>query len=74
MRTGNTIDGMYFLLLVIPFILSFWIGDLLRKKIVSHLVLESYWSQSLSNFVGILIYFLIIITGISVGFLLIKLV
>ena len=74
MRTGNTIDGMYFLLLVIPFLLSFWIGDLLRKKIVSHLVLESYWSQSLSNFVGILVDFLIIITGISVGFLLIKLV
>jgi hypothetical protein len=74
MRTGNTIDGMYFLLLVIPFLLSFWIGDLLRKKIVSHLVLESYWSQSLSNFVGILVDFLIIITGISAGFLLIKLV
>jgi hypothetical protein len=74
MRTGNTIDGMYFLLLVIPFILSFWVGDLLRKKIVSHLVLESYWSQNLSNFVGILVDFLIIITGISVGLLLIKLV
>ena len=74
MRTGNTIGGMYFLLLVIPFILSFWFGDLLRKKIVSHLVLESYWSQNLSNFVGILVDFLIIITGISVGFLLIKLV
>jgi hypothetical protein len=74
MRTGNTIDGMYFLLLVIPFILSFWFGDLLRKKIVFHLVLESYWSQNLSNFVGILADFLIIITGISVGFLLIKLI
>jgi hypothetical protein len=74
MRTGNTIDGMYFLLLVIPFVLSFWIGDLLRKKIVSHLVLESYWSQKNSTFVGILIEFLIIITGVSVGFLLIKLV
>jgi hypothetical protein len=74
MRTGNPIDGMYFFLLIIPFFLSIWIGDLLRKKILSHLVLESYWSQSLSNFVGILVDFLIIITGISAGFLLIKLV
>jgi hypothetical protein len=74
MRTGNPIDGMYFFLLIIPFVISFWIGDLLRKKILSHLVLESYWSQNLSNFVGILVDFLIIITGISVGLLLIKLV
>jgi hypothetical protein len=74
MRTGNTIDGMYFFLLVIPFVLSFWIGDLLRKKSVSHLVLESYWSQNLSTFVGILVEILIIITGVSIGFLLIKLV
>jgi hypothetical protein len=74
MRTGNTIDGMYFFLIIIPFVLSFWIGDLSRKKILSHLVLESYWSQSLSTFVGILVEILIIVTGVSVGFLLIKLV
>jgi len=74
MRTGNTIDGMYFFLLFIPFVLSFWIGDLLRKKIVSHLVLESYWSQNISTFVGILVEILIIITGVSIGLLLTKLV
>lgn len=74
MRTGNPIDGMYFFLLVIPFFLSFWIGDLSRKKIVSHLVLESYWSQNLSAFLGIIVETLIIATGVSVGFLLIKLV
>jgi hypothetical protein len=74
MRTGNPIDGMYFFLLIIPFVLSFWIGDLLRKKIVSHLVLESYWSQNLSTVVGSFVEILIIITGVSAGFLLIKLV
>jgi hypothetical protein len=74
MRTGNPIDGMYFFLLIFPFVLSFWIGDLLRKKILSHLVLESYWSLNLSTFVGILVEIIIIITGVSVGFLLIKLV
>ena len=73
MRTGNPIDGMYFFLLIIPLVLSFWSGDLLRKKILSHLVLESNWSQNLSTFVGILIEILIIITGVSVGLLLIKL-
>jgi hypothetical protein len=74
MRTGNTTDGMYFFLLVIPFVLSFWVGDLLRKKIVSHLVFESYLSQNLSTFVGILAELLIIITGVSSGILLIKLI
>jgi hypothetical protein len=74
MRTGNTIDGMYFFLLVIPFALSFWIGDLLRKRIESHLVLEAYRSQNLSTFVGILVEILIILTGVSIGFLLINLV
>jgi hypothetical protein len=74
MRTGNPIDGMYFFLLIIPLVLSFWSGDLLRKKILSHLVLESNWSQNLSTFVGILVEILIIITGVSVAFLLIKLV
>jgi hypothetical protein len=74
MRTGNPIDGMYFFLLIFPFLLSIWIGDILRKRILSYLVLESYWSQNLSTFVGILVEIIIIITGVSVGFLLIKLV
>jgi hypothetical protein len=74
MRTGNPIDGMYFFFLIIPFILSLWIGDHLRKKILSQLVLENYCSQNLSTFVGILVEILIIITGVSLGLLLIKLV
>jgi hypothetical protein len=74
MKTGNPIDGMYFFLLILPFVLSFWFGDLLRKKILSHFVLESYWSQNLSAFLGILAELLIIITGASIGFLLLKLV
>ena len=74
MRTGNPIDGMYFFLLIIPFLLSTWFGDLLRKKIISHLVLENYWSQNLSSFVGILTEIIIIIVGVSIGLLLIKLV
>jgi hypothetical protein len=74
MRTGNPIDGMYLFLLIFPIILSIWIGDLLRKKILCHLVLESYRSQNISAIVGILIEIIIIITGVSVGFLLIKLV
>jgi hypothetical protein len=74
MKTGNPIDGMYFFLLILPVVLSFWIGDLLRKKILSHLILESYWRQDLSTLVGILVEIIIIISGVSVGFLLIKLV
>ena len=74
MKTGNPIDGMYFFLLIIPFAVSFWIGDLLRRKILSHLVLESHYSQYLSTFVGVFEEILIIITGVSLGLLLIKLI
>jgi len=74
MRTGNVNDGMYFFLLVIPVVLSFWIGEILRKKIVSHLVLDSNWSQNLPTLIGNFVEILIIIMGVSVGFLLIKLV
>jgi hypothetical protein len=73
MRTGNSIDGLYFLLIIIPFVLSFWFGDLTRRKILSYLVIENYLSQSLSSFVGILAEFLIIITGIAMGLLLVRL-
>jgi hypothetical protein len=74
MRTGNTSDGLYFFLLVLPFVLSFLVGELLRKKIVSRLVLESSWNQNLPTLVGNLVEILIIIIGVSVGFLLIKLI
>jgi hypothetical protein len=72
MRTGNPGDGMYFFLFIIPFLLSIWSGDLLRKKILSYLVLENYWSQSLSGLVGILAEIFIVLAGFSVGILLIK--
>jgi len=74
MRTGNPIDGAYFLLLVVPFLLSFWLGDFLRKKIEKQLVLQSYFGQNISILIGILAEILIIVTGVSTGFLLIKLV
>jgi len=74
MKTGNTADGLYFFLLVLPIVLSFLVGELLRKKIVSRLVLESNWSQNLPILVGNFVEILMVITGVSVGFLLIKLV
>jgi hypothetical protein len=74
MRTGNPIDGMYILLLVVPFLLSLWIGDLLRKKIVSHLVMQSSCNYNTSSFVGVIVETIILIIGIIIGLLLIKIV
>jgi hypothetical protein len=74
MRTGNTTDGLYFFLLILPLVLSYLVGELLRKKIVSHFVLESNWSQNLPMLIGNLVEVLIIITGVLAGFLLIKLI
>ena len=74
MRTGNPMDGAYFLLLFVPFMLSLWVGDVLRKKIVYHLISDHYWSQNLSAFVGISLQILIMITGFLVGSFLTKLI
>jgi hypothetical protein len=74
MKTGNTADGLYFFLFVLPLVLSIMVGELLRKKIVSRLVLESSWSHNLPILVGNLVEILIIITGVSVGFLLMRFV
>lgn len=67
-------DGMYFFMLVIPFVLSIWAGDLFRRKIESFLVVENYLSHNLSAIAGILAEILIIITGAGFGLLLVKLV
>ena len=74
MRVGNPMDGAYFLLLFVPFMLGLWAGDLLRKKIVYHLLLDRYWSQNLSSFVGVSVQILIIIIGVLVGSFLTKLI
>ena len=74
MRVGNPMDGAYFLLLIVPFMLSLWVGDLLRKKIVFHLLLYSYLGQNLSAFVGISVQILIMIIGVIVGSFLTKLI
>ena len=74
MRTGNPMDGAYFLLLFVPFMLSLWMGDVLRKKIVYHLISDHYWSQNPSAFVGISLQILIMITGFLVGSFLTKLI
>lgn len=74
MRTGNTADGMYFFLLVVPFIVSFFFGEVLRKTIISHLAIDGVCSQRVSILLGNLAEVLVIITGISAGILLVKLV
>jgi hypothetical protein len=72
MRAGNLTDGVYLIFLLIPFVLSLWIGDVLRKKILYRLALSGYYGQTLSGFIGILAEILIIITGISIGLLLVE--
>jgi hypothetical protein len=74
MRISNQMDGMYFLLLFIPFVVSIWMGDYLRKMIVSHLLLARSWSQPLSTIVGVSVQSLIMITGVLIGYFLIRLI
>jgi len=74
MRTGNTLDGMYFILLVAPIMLSIWFGDYLKEKIISHLVYEGHLNQNISTLAGIVIEILTIGIGLFVGTILVKLV
>jgi hypothetical protein len=74
MRAGNQMDGLYFFLLFAPIVLSIWAGDLLRKRIVSHLLLDCFWSQYLSVFIGVSVQILIMITGVLAGYFLVKLI
>jgi hypothetical protein len=71
MKTGNPIDGMYIFLIVIPLMVSLWGGDMLRKKIISHLVADSHWNHTVSSFVGIAVETVILAFGIMAGLLLI---
>ena len=73
MRTGNTIDGMYFFFLLIPFLLSLWGGDILRKRTVSNLMIQSNCNHYLSAFAGIFVEIVIIIIGVITGIVLIAL-
>jgi hypothetical protein len=73
MRTGNQSDGMYFFLFIIPVIMGFLAGELVRKRIFSLLVADGTCNQNVATFVGSMIEILIIISGLSLGFLLMKL-
>lgn len=74
MRTGNPLDGMYFLLLAVPFLLSLWLGDFVRKKIISRLVLQSPYGHYLSSCAGAVAEIVIITAGILTGLILIKMI
>jgi hypothetical protein len=74
MRTSSQMDGMYFFLLFTPFVLSIWAGDLLRKKIVHHLLADRFWGQNLSAFVGVSVQILVMTSGVLAGYFLAKLI
>lgn len=67
-------DGMYFLLLLVPIIVSILTGDYLRKKITSLLLMEYCCNPISSNTLGILAEILTVIAGIIIGFLLIRII
>jgi hypothetical protein len=73
MRSGDPMDGMYFLLLFVPFFLSVWAGDLLKKRLTEYLILDLFWSQNFSSFVGYSVQALVMLTGVLSGYVLIKL-
>jgi hypothetical protein len=67
-------DGAYFFLLFAPFVLSIWVGDILRRKIAGHLLLDRFGSQNILAFVGVSVQILIMIIGVLVGYFLTKLI
>jgi hypothetical protein len=74
MRSGNPLDGAYFFLLFGPFVLSICLGDILRRKIIGHLLLDRFESHNISTFVGFSAQILIMIIGVLAGYFLTKLI
>lgn len=73
MRSGDPMDGMYFLLLFGPFMLSAWAGDRLKRKLTEYLVVDLYWGQNFSTFVGYSVQALLMVFGVLCGYFLLKL-
>jgi hypothetical protein len=71
MRTGNPVDGMYLYFLIVPFMLSLWYGDIIRKKLESYLTIQSNCNHTLSSFAGIVVEAMILILRGLSGLLLI---
>ena len=67
MRSGNTMDGMYFFLLITPFIIGIWAGGLLKKNIINHLLLAQCRSQNLSVLAGVSTQILVMLIGLLSG-------
>ena len=67
-------DGFYILLLLVPLIVSIWLGDYLRKIVSSRLLLEQCFNQIASGLLGAFAEILTILTGIIIGLLLVRLV
>ncbi|HLP71503.1 MAG TPA: hypothetical protein VK155_01285 [Bacteroidales bacterium] len=74
MRTGNTTDGMYLILILIPVIIGILTGDSLRRKIMAHPLCQNNLSSNSCRLAGSFAEIFIIFTGIATGFLLISLV
>jgi hypothetical protein len=68
MKTSfNSTDGFYFFLLLVPFAVSLWLGDLLRIKIQA-----SNWNHKLSIITGTCVEILVTSAGVLIGILLVK--
>jgi hypothetical protein len=63
----NFSDGFYFILLLISFAGSLYLGDLLRIKIQG-----SNWNHKISIFTGAFVEVLTMIAGVFIGCLLVK--
>jgi hypothetical protein len=73
MKTGNPIDGMYFFLLLIPFLVSLWSGAIIREKIVTHLMVQTGCSNRITSLAGIFAESVILFFGIILGIFLVEL-
>lgn len=72
MRTGNPTDGMYLFLLLIPIMTGILAGGYFKRKIISHLLLETSCSHISSGFAANVVQFLTIVSGFLLGFLLVR--
>lgn len=72
MRTGNSMDGMYLFLLLIPIVAGILAGDYFKRMIISHVHPENSCLHFSSFIAANIVQFLTIVSGILLGLLLVR--
>lgn len=73
MKVGDPLDtGLYFFLLIVPFLLIVWSGNLLKKRIITSLQSDHPLNQNLVTVISVSVQIVLIFVGMTASYFLTK--